>query len=257
MTYETLIVEKSAQVAEITINRPKVYNALNRQVLAELSKLLTELEQDETLRALVISGSGDKSFVAGADIAEMQNLSTEEALAFARLGQSVTERLEQAKFVTIAKVTGFALGGGCELAMACDVIVCTPESKFGQPEVNLGLIPGFGGTQRLVKMVGPGLANAMLLCGKQLNGEDAYKAGIAAYLASKEEIGATVDKILGNIRGAGPKAIAATKRLTRQADEIPLTTGLWAEASAFGNCFQTTESKEGLSAFIEKRKPQF
>lgn len=255
--YETLLVTREQSFATVTINRPQVLNALNEQVLRELHRLLDDTTFTEGLRALVLTGAGDKAFVAGADIAAMKNLNVPEALTFARLGQDLTVKLERAPFLVIAKVQGYALGGGCELAMACDIVVASEKALFGQPEVDLGLIPGFGGTQRLARRVGLPLALEILCGGRKLNGREAQAAGLVANVAASEELDARVASLLKNIGKGAPAAIAATKRLARASLEQPLPWGLDAEATAFASCFAGVEAKEGLAAFLEKRKAAF
>ncbi|MGE0173616.1 MAG: enoyl-CoA hydratase/isomerase family protein [Oligoflexales bacterium] len=255
--YEAILVDVSGPVAHVKINRPEVLNALNLQVLEELTSCVNELTSVGSCRVLVLSGAGEKAFIAGADIAQMQGLSSEQAHEFARFGQLLTQLLEAAPFATIAKVHGYALGGGCELAMACDLIIATEDSIFGQPEVNLGLIPGFGGTQRLTKRVGQSMAQAILIAGKQLKGEESLRAGLASYVTTRENLETQTQAVIKNILRAGPNAIAQTKRLCQRSWDIPLEQGLSAEASTFGTILNSPEAREGMSAFIEKRKPSF
>ncbi len=254
---ETLLWSREGDIATLTINRPKVLNALNVQVLREIISVLDNCELTRGLRALVITGAGDKAFVAGADIAAMRELNTQEALQFARLGQDMSRRLEAAPFLTIARVQGFALGGGCELAMACDIIIASEKALFGQPEVDLGLIPGFGGTQRLARRVGLPLALEILCAGRKLNGREAYQLGLISNVAAAEELVAVLAQVLKYLSRAAPLAVAETKRLARASLEMPLEHGLAAEASAFASTFTGPEAKEGLSAFLEKRKAIF
>ncbi|MFW7377380.1 MAG: enoyl-CoA hydratase/isomerase family protein [Oligoflexus sp.] len=256
--YQTLIVDvdPDAPIMRVTINRPKVLNALNLQVITELEEAL-EAAIKHKLRVLVIEGAGDKAFVAGADIAQMLDLSSDDALRFARQGQRLTQALEEAPLITIAKVQGYALGGGCELAMACDLLIAAESSIFGQPEVDLGLIPGFGGTQRLVKRVGLPLASAILYGGRKLTGRDAFHCGLVSDVAPKEELETSIQSLIKAVLKAGPQAIVETKRLARMALDIPLNNGLAAEATAFANCFARPESREGIQAFLEKRAARF
>ncbi len=256
--YETIILEKEQAIATITINRPDVLNALNEAVIAELGDaLFNEIDQD--IRAIVIQGAGEKAFVAGADIVALSKMSAEEALAFSKQGQTVFNALEKLPQITIAKVQGFALGGGCELAMACDIIIASKNARFGQPEANLGLIPGFGGTQRLVKKVGLAVALDMLACGKSrsLKGEEALAAGLISRVAEPEELDSEVSKAVKAILSSGPTAVSEVKRLAREALEMPLEAGMSSEASSFANCFSREESEEGIKAFLEKRSASF
>ena len=256
-TYETLLTQRESGVATVTINRPKVLNALSQQVIEELHHLLDDVTFTRGLRVLILTGAGEKAFVAGADIAAMRNLTPIQAVEFARLGQSLTVKLETAPFITIARVQGFALGGGCELAMACDIVVAAEKALFGQPEVDLGLIPGFGGTQRLARRVGLPLALEILCGGRKLNGREAQQLGLIAQVTSAEDLDGYVQKLVKNILKAAPHAVAETKRLARSALEQPLIHGLAAEASSFATCFAGSEAQEGLSAFLEKRPAHF
>jgi enoyl-CoA hydratase len=243
----------------ITIDRPEAMNALNSDVLEALETALIEDIDPTTHRVVVIQGSGDKAFVAGADISEMQDFDAASAVGFAHLGQSITSIIESLPIVVIAKVKGFALGGGCELAMACDLIVCGKSAKFGQPEVNLGLIPGFGGTQRLAKRVGLPVALDLLLTGRgrTLSGDEAYNLGLVSRVVEDDKLDAEVDKIIEAVGKTGPHAVTLTKRLARESLETPLHVGLSSESTGFGLCFAIEESREGISAFLGKRAPKF
>lgn len=259
MAYETLEVKFEGPVCRLKINRPQALNALNAKVLEELEDVLfRSMDPDET-RVIVIEGAGDKAFVAGADIAGMQEMSPTQARDFARQGQMITKALETLPQVVIAKVQGFALGGGCELAMACDMIIAAKSAKFGQPEVNLGIIPGFGGTQRLVRRVGMHVAMDMLLSGRArtLSGTEAHQVGLASRVVEDDKLEDEVQKAIRGILGAGPRAVAETKRLARDAYAMSLDAGLNAEANAFAACFGEEEAQEGIHAFLEKRPPGF
>lgn len=257
MAYETLSVVRDGNVATVTINRPTVLNALNETVLKELTHFLHDAEATRDLRALILTGSGERSFIAGADIAGMQKLTPVQALRFARLGQDLTTALEEQPFITIARVNGFALGGGCEVAMACDIVVAADSALFGQPETDLGLIPGFGGTQRLAKRVGLPLAMEMLVAGRKISGTEAFQLGLASTVVPLADLDAAVAKVVKGILKGAPHAIAETKKLARSSLEHPLASGLSAEASAFATCFAGEEPKEGIQAFLEKRKANF
>ncbi len=260
LDFSTLIVEQKGPVCRVTINRPDQLNALNPQVFDELEQLLYggNLTVGET-RVLVLEGAGQRAFVAGADIAAMQSFSPEEARAFARTGQMVTKALESSPIVTVAKVQGYALGGGCELAMACDIVIASRSAKFGQPEVNLGLIPGFGGTQRLVRRVGMHVAMDMLLCGRgrTLSGTEAHQLGLASRVVDDDKLEAEVTKVVQSILAAGPMAVADCKRLVREAYSMSLDAGLNAEATSFAHAFAGDEAAEGITAFLEKRNASF
>lgn len=255
--YEHLLVTVEGAVTNVTINRPDHMNALNQAVIRELIRAIGVTSTDSGMRALVLSGAGDRAFVAGADIAAMSTMTPAEALAFAREGQQLTRALEESPVISIAKVHGYALGGGCELAMACDIIVATKKAKFAQPEVGLGLIPGFGGTQRLVKRVGLHVALDMLLSGRNLSGEEAYQHGLVSRIADPDRLTEEVGLVLRGLMKHAPAALRETKRLARDAAEMALGAGLAAEATAFANCFGRDEAHEGLKAFLEKRKPGY
>jgi enoyl-CoA hydratase len=254
--FETIQCTVQNHVATITINRPQVLNALSTQVIRELRSCVEQIA-NLNIRAVVVSGAGEKAFVAGADISEMMNFDASSALEFARQGQALTMAIEALKVPTIARVQGFALGGGCELAMACDIIIASKKAKFGQPEVNLGLIPGFGGTQRLVRRVGLSVAMDMLTAGRNLTGEEAYHLGLVSRVCEPEELDSTVQMVIKGILKAGPVAVAETKRVTRLADSMDLPAGLAAEATAFAAGFGGAEAKEGTKAFVEKRPASF
>lgn len=257
--YKNLIVKMDGSVCRITINRPKALNALNAEVLEELESVIFGQMDPLATRVLVIEGGGDRAFVAGADITAMQTMNPADAREFARHGQMLTKALETLTQVTIAKVQGFALGGGCELAMACDIIVAAKNARFGQPEVNLGIIPGFGGTQRLVRRVGMHVAMDMLLCGKSrtLTGEEAHKLGLVSRVVDDDKLEEEVGKVIRGVLSAGPRAVAETKRLARDSYSMSLDAGLNAEANAFAACFADAEAQEGITAFVEKRAPEF
>jgi enoyl-CoA hydratase len=257
--FETLEFKVDGPVCRITVNRPTALNALNPQVLDELETAHFRTMDPAATRVLVLSGAGDRAFVAGADIAAMQHMSPAEARDFARHGQMLTKALETLTQVTIAKVHGFALGGGCELAMACDIVVAAKSAKFGQPEVNLGIIPGFGGTQRLVRRVGLPVALDLLLTGRArtLSGTDAHQLGLVSRVVDDEKLEDEVQKVIRGVLGAGPHAVAEAKRLAREAYAMGLDAGLNAEANAFAACFAGDEAQEGIGAFLEKRTPAF
>ena len=257
--YTTIKVTSKGPRLTITINRPDAMNALNETVLDELEEALLEDFDADEHRVIVFEGAGEKAFVAGADISAMKEMKPDDAHDFASLGQSITSIIETLPVVTVAKVRGFALGGGCELAMACDLVVAGKSAKFGQPEVNLGIIAGFGGTQRLVKRVGLHVALDMLLTGRgrMISGDEAFQLGLASRVVEDDKLDAEIDKIVDAITKTGPQAVAETKRLVRDAQNMSLDAGLSAEASAFALCFSREESKEGIEAFLAKRTPNF
>lgn len=256
--YNTIIFEQEGEVAEITINRPKSLNALSLEVIEEMLTATLQ-EMSEEARILVIKGSGERAFVAGADIKPMLDLNVQEAMEFSRVGQMLLKTFENIPQITIAKVKGYALGGGCELAMGCDLIVATKDAQFGQPEVNLGIIAGFGGTQRLVKRIGLPQALDLLLCGKgkSLSGQDAYNRGLVSRVCDREDLDEITNAMIKAILAAGPNAVRETKRLVRESFEMSLESGLSSEASTFASCFGTDEAREGITSFLEKRAPKF
>ena len=257
MQLENILWSVDAGVGLATMNRPKALNALNAQTLRELGQLLDAVEQDAGLKALVLTGGGEKAFVAGADIAEMSALGPLEARRFAEMGQRTFERLEALSIPTIAAVNGFALGGGCELAMACDLIYASEKARFGQPEVNLGIIPGFGGTQRLQRRVGPARALEMILTGDMVDAAGAKAWGLALDVLPPEKLLEHAVAQARKIASKGPAAIAAAKRILRATAAPQLAAGQEMEADAFGMLFGTEDGREGLKAFVEKRPARF
>ncbi len=242
--------------AVITINRPGALNALNMDVLAGLAQAIRRV-RDDGVRHVILTGSGDKAFVAGADIGAMQTLNRSEAKFFARRGQRVLMALQRFPGVTIAAVNGFALGGGMELAMACDLILCSENARFGQPEVNLGVIPGFGGTQRLVRLVGAQRARELVFTGRMVKAPEAVALGIALRAVPA---GTVLDEALAlaqTIAEKGPQAIRLAKQACSIAEQFELELGLQEEADFFGQCFETADQREGMAAFLEKRPAQF
>ncbi len=255
--FETIHLDSSGEVGILTINRPAKLNALNIQVHRELKTLLTEL-QHSSLKGLILTGEGEKAFIAGADIAEMKPMSTAEAAAFSELGQQVTLLMESLPFPTIAAVNGFALGGGFEMALACDFIFATENAVFGLPEVKLGLIPGFGGTQRLTRVVGERRAKEIMFSGRNIKAAEAKSLGIALELfADKTQLMEETKNWFKQANANSSYAIARAKETLRLGVEMTLEEGLKVEAKAFGDIFQTEQMIEGTQAFLEKRKANF
>jgi enoyl-CoA hydratase len=246
---------EEGQIGLITLSRPKALNALNSALLAELDQLLRS-QQQAGLRALILTGEGPRAFAAGADIAEMSGYSAVQAELFARQGQRILAMLEAFPAPTIAAVNGFALGGGCELAMCCDIILAGANAVFGQPEVKLGVIPGFGGTQRLVRRVGRQRALELMMTGRNVKADEAVAIGIALELVSEDVLG-RARALAAEIGQNGPVAVRLVKRVVHDTDRLDLEAGLAAEASLFGLCFATTDQKEGMGAFLGKRKAAF
>jgi enoyl-CoA hydratase len=252
----SLVHESGNKQAEIVINRPEKLNALDALVLEALERKIAILEK-EPVAVVRLRTAGTKAFIAGADIAAMQSMSVDSARAFASYGAHVFERLASLGAIVIAEVQGFALGGGFELALACDLIVASRNAQFGLPEVGLGLIPGFGGTQRLTRRIGYGKAIEMIATGKMIDAETAASLGIVNALTDSENLRARADEFANAILSKGSRAVAAAKRAVRASQEVTMTAGLGLEASFFGQCFADNESREGIAAFLEKRKPKF
>lgn len=254
MTNEApVLVESNGPIVRLSFNRPKALNALNGETLDALSAALDTL--DAQARVLIICGSGDKAFVAGADIAQMANFSPAEAAAFARKGHVIGERLESLDQIVIAEVQGFALGGGCEMALACDMIIASEKAKFGQPEVSLGVTPGFGGTTRLVRRLGLARALQLLSTGEIFRADRALEWGLVNEVVPHEELKDRVAAIAEQICKNAPLAVSAAKHSARVAAESDLSTANAYEQQVFGMCFSTADQKEGMAAFVEKRSP--
>jgi enoyl-CoA hydratase len=254
-----LIVEKRGTCTEITIHRPQALNVLNRAVLEELTQAFVELEGDSIQRTVILVGAGEKAFVAGADIAGMVDLDDATALEFAQLGHGLADLMGRVPQVVIAAVHGFALGGGCELALACDFIYASEKAKFGQPEVKLAVIPGFGGTQRLARRVGLAKAMEMITVGEPIDAAEALRTGLVAAVVpgGRDEVLAYARAQADRIAERAPIAVALAKRAVRMTQEVPLAAGNSHEAEAFARCFATADQKEGMRAFLEKRKATF
>ena len=257
MAYENLLVEVRNRIARVTINRPQVLNALNEKTTRELRAAFAALRHDPAVGIVIVTGAGEKAFVAGADINELAVMTPLQAEGVSRLGQATLREIETLGKPVIAAVNGFALGGGCELAMACHLRVASSNARFGQPEVKLGLIPGYGGTQRLPRLVGMGRALEMLLAGGMIDASTAHAWGLVNKVVEPSELRAAVQKLAGEILAAAPTAVAGCLRAVRLGLELPLAQALEHEAALFGLCFATEDMKEGTSAFKEKRKAAF
>jgi enoyl-CoA hydratase len=253
--YQTLLTSLENNILTITINRTDKLNALNKTMMAELEEALINLEQDDSIKAVIITGSGQKAFVAGADISEFTGLTNEEGMDLARRGQNVFFKIENATKPIIAAVNGFALGGGCELAMACHFRIASENAQFGQPEVNLGLIPGYGGTQRLPQLIGKGRALELLMTGNLINAETALRYGLVNHVVKQEELLDKAKAIMQTIINKAP--IAISKCITTVNVGVSQRGGYDQEIELFGECFATEDMKEGAAAFLEKRKPVF
>ena len=257
MKFETLLIEISEGVAILTVNRPQALNALNSVTLEELEGAIRSLEEDGGVRAVVLSGAGNKAFVAGADIDEMVRMNAIEAFAFARKGQQVVKALGRMSKPAIAAVNGYALGGGFELALACDFIYAAEKARFGFPEVTLGIMPGFGGTQTLARLIGPGRASELIFTGRMLKGQEAYQWGIANAVFPPGEVQEKALETARQIAGNGKWGVAHAKDALRCGLDMAEEDGLRYESGLFATLFSTGDQKEGMTAFLEKRKPEF
>ncbi|MFO7649061.1 enoyl-CoA hydratase-related protein [Halomonas campaniensis] len=257
MSENLIDVVDNAGVVRLTISRPKALNALNSDVLAELERVLAELEARDDLRAVLITGAGEKSFVAGADIAEMRGKTPEEARDFARQALATFKRLETLPVPTVALVNGFCLGGGCELALACDWAVASDNAIFGQPEVLLGVIPGFGGTQRLPRRVGPAMAIDLCTTGRKIDATEALRIGLVNRVMPQAELETYAEELTKQLGGNGPESVRAAKQAIHDGMDQDLDSALALETALFAFCFAGDEQTEGMSAFVEKRKPNF
>jgi len=257
LEYTNLLLEQNGAVAVLTINRPKALNALNSDTLTELSTVLDELERDSSVKVVILTGGGEKAFIAGADIAQMKDFNPLEARRFAQLGQATFRKLELLPQPVIAAINGFALGGGCELAMACDIRIASENAKFGQPEVTLGLTAGFGGTQRLPRLVGTGLASELLFTGDIIDVQEAYRIGLVNHVYSLDVLREEALKLANRIAGRAPAAVQLSKSAIQRGINMDLDSAQAYEADAFGLTFSTNDQTEGCTAFVEKRKPVF
>lgn len=257
-SYETIVLEAvEAGIYQLTLNRPKQLNALNALMLDEIGAAIDELGTRTDPRVLLLTGAGDKAFAAGADISQMVDKSMVEGQAFGRKGQRIFRKLEALPFPVVAVVNGYALGGGCELAMSCDWILASEKAQFGQPEVALGVTPGFGGTQRLTRLVGRGRAMEMVTTGVRIDAQTACDWGLANRVYPADELMPAALKMAGAITKQAPYAVAMCKQVVHRGEDMELETACVMEEQVFGLCFGTDDKKEGMSAFIEKRKAVF
>ncbi|MCU0302464.1 MAG: enoyl-CoA hydratase-related protein [Thermoanaerobaculales bacterium] len=257
MTFANLKIVDRDGVRWITVNRPEKLNALNIATIAELDRAIAAIEDDASIDAVVVTGAGDKAFVAGADISELTALDPVAAKEFALRGQAVFRRLEKLDRPVVAAINGFALGGGCELAMACHLRVASTKAVLGQPEVKLGLIPGYGGTQRLPRLVGRGRALELLLSGRNVPADEACRIGLVNVVCEPDDLEASVDRLLASIRGNGPLALGLCLEAVGSGLDMGLDDGCLLEATLFGVGAASDQMKEGTAAFLERRKPQF
>jgi enoyl-CoA hydratase len=257
MELNNVILEKEGRVAVVTLNRPKALNALNSETLKELDVVIDDLEKDDDIYAVILTGSGDKAFVAGADITEMKDLNTMAARRFSILGNKVFRRLENLEKPVIAAISGFALGGGCELAMACDIRIASQKARFGQPEVGLGITPGFGGTQRLARLVGTGIAKELIYTGRMVKADEALSIGLVNKIVEPEKLMEEARAMANMIAANAPVAVKLCKVAINRGIQCDIDTALMYEAEAFGECFSTEDQTEGMTAFVEKRDKNF
>lgn len=257
MAFQNILFDVQDRVALITINRPKSLNALNPETLEELKQAVQNVREDDTIRVVVLTGAGDKSFVAGADISEFPKMNPLQARLFAQKGQDVFFSLEDLPKPVIACVNGFALGGGLELAMSCDFIYASEKAKFGQPEINLGILPGFGGTQRLARLVGRAKAKELCMTGEMIDAPTALQLGLVAKVFPHESLVEETLKIAKGLATRSALALRAIKFVIDRGVDADLKAGCLLEAEAFGLCFASEDAREGALAFLEKRKPQF
>lgn len=251
---ETILVNVEGHVATITINRPKALNALSTQVLTELNQALDEVNTNSDVYALIITGAGDKSFVAGADIAEMKDKNVEEAAEYGKFGNAVFRKIETFRCPVIAAINGFALGGGCELAMSCDIRIASENAMFGQPEVGLGITPGFGGTQRLARLCGAGIAKEMIFGARNIKVDRAYQIGLVNSVVAAEELIPAAMKMANGIAKNAPLAVAYSKTAINEGLQTDIDGGVAVEVREFANCFATEDQTYGMTCFLEKTK---
>ena len=245
--------EEEGMIAVLTINRPKALNALNSKVLDELDKTLDSIDTNK-IRALIITGAGEKSFVAGADIGEMSSLTKEQGKAFGKKGNDVFRKLETFPIPVIAAINGFALGGGCEISMSCDIRICSDNAIFGQPEVGLGITPGFGGTQRLARLVGQGMAKQMIYTGRNIKADEAFRIGLVNAVYPQNELLNEAKKMAETIARQAPIAVRNAKKAINDGLQVDMDKAIEIEEELFGNCFETEDQRAGMGNFLEKDK---
>ena len=257
MTYENILFEKKNAIAYLTVNRPKVLNALNMGTMEELRAAFTDIRNDAGIRVAILTGAGEKAFIAGADIVELAKNNAVQAKEYTHRGQSVLDLIENLGKPVIACLNGFALGGGCEIAMACTMRLASENAKLGQPEVKLGIIPGYGGTQRLPRLVGKGMAMQLVLTGEVITAQEALRIGLVNEVTASAELIPRAEAIAQKIIANAPLAVQYTMEAVNRGMEMPLAEGLYLEAVLFGVACATEDKQEGTSAFLEKRPAQF
>lgn len=257
MSYKYLLLEKEDGLGILYINRPEALNALNEELLQELSTAMDDIGNDEEIQVLIITGAGTKAFVAGADIKQMQPFNAVRGRSFGKMGQDVFRKVEVMAKPVIAAINGFALGGGCELAMAADIRLASEKARFGQPEVGLGITPGFGGTQRLPRLIGEGRAKELIFTGDPISAEEAYRIGLVNHIYPAETLLDEARKLARKIMANAPLAVQFSKAAINQGMQTDIETGMGIEADLFALCFSTDDQKKGMEAFLNKEKPQF
>ncbi len=254
----TVLCERiTTEIAVVTLNRPDKLNALNAELLGELEATFATLSADANVSCAILTGAGDKAFAAGADIAAMSAMSTEQARAFSEMGHRVCLRIERAPFPVIGAINGFALGGGCEIALACDFLYASDKAKLGQPEVNLGIMPGFGGTQRLARLVGKAMALEIVCTGRQVKADEAQRIGLVNHVVPHEKLQEEGLKLARMVAAKGPVAVKMSKHLVQRGQDLDLANANAMEADVFGFLCATEDRHEGMAAFLGKRAPQF
>ncbi|MFW6119833.1 MAG: enoyl-CoA hydratase-related protein [Petrotogales bacterium] len=256
MTFKNIVIERKDSIGIIKISRPKVLNALNKDTIRELSNAVEKLEEDKTTKVAILTGEG-KAFIAGADIKQMKDMSPLEAKEFAEIGHGMLMKIEKSRLPFIAAVNGFALGGGCEVMMACDIIIASTSAKIGQPEINLGIHPGFGGTQRLPRLVGRAKAKELLLTGRNLDAHEAHSIGLVNMVFEEKKLMEEAEKLAVIIASKSPMQTDFIKSLVNKGADIDLHSACALEISYFSSSFSTEDQREGMTAFLEKRKPVF
>jgi enoyl-CoA hydratase len=257
MPYENIILEMRGSIGVVKFNRPKALNALNSATLDDLLAATNELNEDDAIKVVIVTGEGNKAFVAGADIAEMQPMNPLQGLTFSRKGHVAISALEKLNKPVIAAVNGYALGGGFEVALACDIIYASEKARVGFPEVTLGILPGFGGTQRTAKLVGLAKAKELVFTGKVITAQEAYEMGLVNRVLPDGQLMAAVEELAAKILAAGPVGVRLAKACINKSLSLDIDSGLDFEAQAFGLCFGTEDQKEGMAAFLEKRTPTY
>jgi len=257
MEYKNIMVEKKDKIGVIKINRPKVLNALNIETIKEITQSIGDLEQDQKIKVTILTGEGDKAFIAGADISTMVKMTAIEAKEFSELGHNMLNKIQNSRLIFIAAVNGYALGGGCETFMACDIVYAGKNAKIGQPEINLGIHPGFGGTQRLPRLIGRMKAIELLLTGRNLSADEAERIGLVNKVIEDEKLMEEVEKLANQIASKSSVQTSFIKELVNKGIDIDLNKANALEISYFSSSFSTYDQKEGMKAFLEKRKPIF